>query len=87
MFLNFAFSPSVALGQKFGPNRLGLASGISMGLASSFGGVVSPMLGKVADNVGIPVVMWILVAVACVACVASFFVPDAPPAISAEEAK
>ena len=87
MFLNFAFSPSVALGQKFVPNHLGLASGITMGLASSFGGVVSPMLGKVADNVGIPVVMWILVAVACVACVASFFVPDAPPAISAEEAK
>lgn len=85
MFLNFAFSPSVALGQKFVPNHLGLASGITMGLASSFGGVVSPMLGKVADNVGIPVVMWILVAVACVACVASFFVPDAPPALQSEQ--
>ena len=57
-----------------------------MGLANSFGGVVSPMLGKVADNAGIPVVMWILVALAVVACIGSFFVPDAPPEIHAEEA-
>ncbi|MBR5001238.1 MAG: MFS transporter, partial [Firmicutes bacterium] len=85
VFLNFAFSPSVALGQKFVPNHLGLASGITMGLANSFGGVVSPMLGKVADTAGLPVVMWILVALAALACVASFFVPDAPPAIKTEE--
>lgn len=83
MFLNFAFSPSVALGQKFIPNHLGLASGITMGLASSFGGVISPMLGKVADNMGIPVVMWILVAVAVAACISSFFVPDAPEHVEA----
>ena len=78
MFLNFAFSPSVALGQKFVPNHLGLASGITMGLAASFGGVVSPVLGKVADTVGLMAVMWILIALAVIACVASFFVPDAP---------
>ena len=83
VFLNFAFSPSVALGQKFLPNHIGLASGITMGLASSFGGVVSPMLGKVADNAGLPVVMWILVAVAAAACVSSFFVPDAPKNVEA----
>lgn len=85
MFLNFAFSPSVALGQKFVPNHLGLASGITMGLASSFGGVVSPMLGRVADTAGLPVVMWILVVLTAVACVASYFVPDAPPVIHVEE--
>lgn len=84
VFLNFAFSPSVALGQKFIPNHIGLASGITMGLASSFGGVVSPLLGKVADNTSIPVVMWILVGIAVAACVFSFFVPDAPPEVAAE---
>ncbi len=83
MFLNFAFSPSVALGQKFIPNHIGLASGITMGLASSFGGVVSPMLGKVADNTSVPVVMWILVGIAVASCVFSFFVPDAPPEVEA----
>ena len=84
VFLNFAFSPSVALGQKFIPNHIGLASGITMGLASSFGGVVSPLLGKVADNTSVPVVMWILVGIAVAACVFSFFVPDAPPEVAAE---
>lgn len=84
VFLNFAFSPSVALGQKFIPNHIGLASGITMGLASSFGGVVSPLLGKVADNTSVPVVMWILVGIAVAACVFSFSVPDAPPEVAAE---
>ncbi|MBR5229888.1 MAG: MFS transporter [Firmicutes bacterium] len=77
VFLNFAFSPSVALGQKFIPNHIGLASGITMGLASSFGGIVSPILGKVADNYGLPVVMWILVAIAAVGALASCTVPEA----------
>lgn len=85
MFLNFAFSPSVALGQKFVPNHIGLASGITMGLATSFGGVVSPMLGRVADTAGLPVVMWILVILTAVACVASYSVPDAPPVVHVEE--
>ncbi len=84
MFLNFAFSPSVALGQKLIPNHIGLASGITMGLASSFGGVVSPMLGNVADHMGLPIVMWILVVLAVLACIGSFFVPDAPPEIQSE---
>ncbi len=84
MMLNLAFSPSVALGQKLVPNHIGLASGITMGLASSFGGVVSPILGKVGDASGLPTVLWILVGAAVVACVASFFVPDAPPAVAVE---
>ncbi len=77
--LNLAFSPSVTLGQKFVPNHLGLASGITMGLAGSFGGVVSPLLGKIGDNSGITVVLWILIALSAVACAASYFVPDARP--------
>ena len=80
IFLNFAFSPSVALGQKFVPNHIGLASGITMGLASSFGGMVSPVLGKVADVHGLPIVMWILVAVAVLAFLGSCFVHDPKPA-------
>jgi hypothetical protein len=58
-----------------------------MGLANSFGGVVSPMLGKVADTAGLPVVMWILVGLTALACVASFFVPDAPEAVRVEAEK
>ena len=85
MSLNLAFSPSVALGQKFVPNHIGLASGITMGLASSFGGVVSPLLGRVADVKGVEFILWILVGLAVLACIASWFVPSAPPAVKAEE--
>lgn len=84
IFLNFAFSPSVALGQKFVPNHIGLASGITMGLANSFGGVVSPVLGKIADTNGLPLVMWIIVGVAALACVGSFFITD-PKEFTQEE--
>ena len=81
MSLNLAFSPSVALGPKFVPNHLGLASGITMGLAASFGGIMSPLLGKVGDHFGLITVLWILVGLAALAAVASFFVPDAPPVV------
>ncbi|MBQ4649361.1 MAG: MFS transporter [Firmicutes bacterium] len=76
VFLNFAFSPTVALGQKFIPNHIGLASGITMGLANSFGGVISPLLGKIADHHGLPLVMWILVGVAAAAAIASCMIPE-----------
>ncbi|MDD6317029.1 MAG: MFS transporter [Clostridia bacterium] len=87
MSLNLAFSPSVALGQKFVPNHLGLASGITMGLAASFGGVMSPLLGKIGDHFGLITVLWILVGLACIAAVASFFVPDAPPVVHTASAE
>lgn len=47
------FSPMVALGQKYLPNHVGLASGITLGLAVTMGGVVSPILGLISDHYGI----------------------------------
>ncbi|MDF2504162.1 MFS transporter [Clostridium sp.] len=47
------FSPMVVLGQKYLPNRMGLASGVTLGLAVTMGGVVSPLLGWISDNHGI----------------------------------
>lgn len=75
MCLFGAYSPCVALGQKFIPNHIGLASGITMGLASSFGGIISPILGKIGDTSGLITVMWILVAISAMALMASFTVP------------
>lgn len=76
--LNLAYSPSVVLGQKLMPNHIGLASGITMGLASSFGGVVSPLLGIVGDSHGVDTVMWILVAICAVAAVSTVILPEDP---------
>ena len=47
------FSAIVVLGQQYLPNRVGFASGVTLGLAVSIGGVVAPMLGRVADVYGL----------------------------------
>jgi MFS transporter, FSR family, fosmidomycin resistance protein len=47
------YSPMIALGQKYLPNHLGLASGITLGLGVTMGGLVSPILGYVSDTHGI----------------------------------
>jgi FSR family fosmidomycin resistance protein-like MFS transporter len=53
----------VVLGQAFLPNRVGVASGITIGLSVSVGGAAAPVLGAVADRLGI------LAALACLAAV------------------
>lgn len=47
------FSPMIALGQKYLPNHVGLASGVTMGLGVTMGGIVSPLLGLVCDHYGV----------------------------------
>jgi FSR family fosmidomycin resistance protein-like MFS transporter len=51
--LSAPFGPMVALGQSYLPSRVGLASGITMGLAFSFGGLTTPLLGWIADHHGL----------------------------------
>jgi FSR family fosmidomycin resistance protein-like MFS transporter len=46
-------SPMVVLGQGYLPNRVGLASGVTLGLAFSFGGIMMPVLGWIADHHGL----------------------------------
>ncbi|MEE1751398.1 MFS transporter [Streptomyces sp. SP18CS02] len=43
------FSLQVTLGQDYLPSRVGTAGGITLGLAVSIGGLVSPLIGCVAD--------------------------------------
>lgn len=56
--------PAVTLGQSYLPNHLGMASGLSFGVAVAFGGVMSPILGSVGDITGLDPVMWIVAAFA-----------------------
>lgn len=76
--LNLAYSPSVVLGQKLLPNHIGLSSGITMGMASSFGGVVSPLLGKIGDAHGVGLVLWIMVGICAITALASLLIPEDP---------
>jgi FSR family fosmidomycin resistance protein-like MFS transporter len=54
------YSPLVVMGQRFLPNQVGLASGITLGVAISIGGIVAPLLGHVADGFGLPAALTVL---------------------------
>ncbi len=45
--------PLLVLGQNYLPNRIGLASGVTLGLAFSFGGTMTPFFGWIADHHGL----------------------------------
>lgn len=51
--LSATYSPAVILGQKYLPNRIGLSSGVTLGVAVAIGGVAVPVLGKIADHHGV----------------------------------
>jgi FSR family fosmidomycin resistance protein-like MFS transporter len=58
------FSITVVMSQEYLPSRLGLASGVSLGLAIGVGGVAAALMGIVADAFGLPTVMWLIVGLA-----------------------
>jgi MFS transporter, FSR family, fosmidomycin resistance protein len=43
--LYIPFSIMVSLGQLYLPGRVGMASGVTLGLAASAGGITAPLLG------------------------------------------
>ena len=53
-FMLFAtYSPTIVLGQKYLPSRVGLSSGVTLGLAVAIGGGAAPFIGKLADIYGV----------------------------------
>jgi len=61
--INLIRSPAVALGQRYLPNHVGMATGITLGLAVSFGGIASPILGRIGDLYGLVTVILVLAAI------------------------
>ena len=43
----------VVLGQKYLPHNLGFASGVTLGLSVSMGGLTAPLVGRFADIHGL----------------------------------
>lgn len=58
------YASTVALGMSYVPQHLGMASGLSYGVAVCIGGVAEPFLGMLGDAVGLQPVMIVL---ACIA--------------------
>ncbi|MFJ5073055.1 MFS transporter [Streptomyces sp. NPDC088553] len=56
------FSLQVTLGQDYLPSRIGTASGVTLGLTVSIGGLVSPLLGHLADSTSLQTALTPLIA-------------------------
>ena len=78
MGIGLCYSPMVLLGQLYLPRHTGFASGVTLGLAVSIGGIVSPLLGKIGDAYGLGAIFWVLCALAVLPLTISFLLPEPP---------
>ena len=76
------FSVLVKLGQDYLPGRPGTASGVTLGLAVSAGGLAAPLFGAVAAAHGTPAVFTLLCLLPVPAVLLSLLLPE--PSIPAE---
>ncbi|RZB31558.1 MAG: MFS transporter, FSR family, fosmidomycin resistance protein [Desulfobacteraceae bacterium Eth-SRB2] len=53
LMLYATYSPTIVLGQNYLPNRVGLSSGVTLGVAVAIGGGAALIIGRIADLYGI----------------------------------
>ena len=70
------FSVFVVLGQDYLPNRIGTASGVTVGLAVSIGGLAVPVLGWLADTTNLRTTLSALIILPIFALLLSTFMHD-----------
>lgn len=62
-----ANSVVVVMGQDYLPNRVGLAAGVTLGLSMTIGGMLTPVLGAIADHYGLSSAMLLVALVPALA--------------------
>ena len=75
-FMVGTFAIAVVMGQEFLPNRIGVASGVTLGAAIGFGGFVAFLLGILADNTSLTTVMLVIAVLPLPAFLISLVIPD-----------
>jgi FSR family fosmidomycin resistance protein-like MFS transporter len=70
------FGVFVMLGQDYLPNRIGTASGLTVGLAASVGGLFTPPLGWLADHTSLRLMLATLIVLPVIALGVSLFMRD-----------
>lgn len=70
------YSPIVVLGQTYLAKSAGFASGITLGLSTTVGGLMAPVVGWGADQWGIPAALQILWIVALAGVIFAFLIPQ-----------
>ncbi|MBQ7515755.1 MAG: MFS transporter [Schwartzia sp.] len=66
------YSPVVVLGQKYLGKNAGFASGVTLGLSTTIGGIFAPVAGWVADRWGLAAALQILWIAGIAGCAAAF---------------
>ncbi len=69
------FSVMTVMGQEYLPGRVGTASGLTIGLAVTLGGLAAPLLGRVADLHGVRTAVTTLVLVPLAGALATLTLP------------
>jgi FSR family fosmidomycin resistance protein-like MFS transporter len=77
VFLFMPTSVLVVLGQEYLPRRVGMASGVTLGLAVSVGGMCAPLLGRLGQRYGLFSVIIVLIALMIVAACQALALPPA----------
>ncbi len=70
------YAPAVVLGQKYLPNHIGFASGVTLGIAVAAGGIAAPLLGWAADIYGLVTVFWGIALLPVINVLVTFFLPE-----------
>lgn len=70
-----AYSPIVVLGQTYLGKNVGFASGVTLGLTTTIGGLISPIVGWGADQWGIPTALQCLWICAIIGAIFAFLIP------------
>ncbi|MER6376440.1 MFS transporter [Streptomyces mirabilis] len=87
--LYIPFSLQVTLGQDYLPTRVGTAGGITLGLTVSIGGLVSPLIGAVADATSLRIALTPLILMPALSWLLFRTLPEptAPKPMAAARAK
>lgn len=74
------FSVQMTLGHEYLPNRIGTASGVTLGLGITIGGAFAPVFGLLADHYGLAAALWSGVGALLVGLLISMWLPEPTPA-------
>ena len=76
------FSITVVMGQEYLPNRLGLASGITLGAAIGVGGLAAAALGALADHTSLTTTLWVIALIPFPAFLIALTLPPTRPRLA-----
>lgn len=75
-FVLVASNPAlIVVGQEYLPNHMGTASGVTLGIAVSVGGMMSPVLGRIGDVAGVSASFYAAALLALAAAALALFLP------------